>query len=112
MTEDAAASWPATDGASPVTTVMRRLSADLVQVAMAGEIDVSTVEAFRRTLAQAATHRAGRLEVDLSGITFFACVGVEVVIGMRATCPGLVVVGASEPVRRLFTLAGTADTLR
>lgn len=111
MTGDPAARRGDTDGTVEVTTVGRRLPADVVRVAIAGEIDSTTVDAFRQALDRAATDSPGRLEVDLSAVRFFACAGVHVVVGMRPATPGLVVVGASASVRRLFTLASAADVL-
>ncbi len=81
---------------------------------VAGEIDLATAPELARQLDRAGAVAA--VEVDLAEVTFMDGCGLRVLLAARARSngegrPGLALVGASRPVRRLFDLAGFADCL-
>jgi anti-anti-sigma regulatory factor len=111
MTGDPRARHTDVEGIFEVTTIVRWLATDVVRVVVAGDLDVVAVDAFGRALVLATRHRPTRLEVDLSAVTFCSCAAIDQVIRLRPATPGLVVIGAAPPVRRLFALAAAADLL-
>jgi anti-anti-sigma regulatory factor len=93
-----------------MATTVRRLPAGLVRVAVAGDVDLASLDEFRSALDQAARHRPARLQVDLSAVTFCASGAVDAVVNLRHVTD-LTVTGATAPTRRLFVLAGADDLL-
>jgi anti-anti-sigma factor len=76
-------------------------------VTVAGEIDDCTASALRQVLASAATIDAGRIELDLTDVTFFSCAGLTALFGaQRAAAGRLDLVGAGQRVRRVLELLG------
>jgi anti-sigma B factor antagonist len=97
------------DGDDPViTATVRRAAADVVCVDVAGEVDLATTAVFSATLRQAADLRPARLEVDLTGVTYMGCAGVEALVIAQLAVPALVAVTAPSAVRQLLALAGVA----
>lgn len=83
------------------------------RLCVVGELDMATAPELARELDRAA---AAAVTVDLTGVTFIDACGLRVLIGAHARGngdgrPGLWLVGASRPVRRLFDLAGTMGCL-
>jgi anti-anti-sigma factor len=76
------------------------------RVDVTGEVNLSSVAVLTEALSQAVNSRPARLDVDLSGVTFMGCAGVEVLVTARRAVPALTVVQSPNPVRRLLTLAG------
>ncbi|WP_433789421.1 STAS domain-containing protein [Actinoplanes sp. CA-252034] len=86
------------------------------RVAVAGEIDLSTVDMLRAKLLNvlSALH-PDRIEVDLAGVTFLDCSGLTVLIvaGNAAARTGcqLRIMNPQPLVRRVLDLAGLLDVL-
>lgn len=106
---------PAADGIGPLHVSARRTGADVV-LTLAGEIDIATTDRIRTVVAQSLREpRPDSLTVDLSGVTFCDCCGIEALEwaldrALRAqTRFGLN--GASTRLRRTFALARAGELL-
>ncbi len=82
----------------------------LTRVQVTGEIDEATVRQLREELNRAAD-RADRVELDLAAVDFMSCSGMRCLVDVRAALPGLRIVAASAPVRRLLSVYGADDLL-
>jgi anti-anti-sigma factor len=73
-----------------------------------GDVDEMTAPMLREVLSEAIAMRPSRLEVDLNGATFLARAGLNELVTAREACAGQVVlVGASQTVRRLLHVLDT-----
>ena len=81
-----------------------------VQIAVAGELDLSSALTFNDELRRAEDRRPQTLVLDLRRLRFMDSTGLRLIISAqsRARKRGrrLAIVLGSEPVRRLFRLAG------
>ncbi|WP_059011144.1 STAS domain-containing protein [Streptomyces specialis] len=82
---------------------------DRVTVSAAGELDFATLPRLRTALAAALATRPRSVDVDLSGVSFCDCAGVNVLLWARgqAVAEGIAfrVTGTGAPVvARLFHL--------
>jgi len=87
-----------------------------VQVAVIGEVDLSTSDLLRvRLLTVLSALRPHRIEVDLAGVTFLDCSGltVLVVLGQAAARLGcrLRITNPQPIVRRVLDLTGLLNVL-
>lgn len=88
-----------------ITTGSGPPASKVLRVTVAGDVDDSTAATLRQILASAVTIDVGRLELDLTGVTFFSCAGLTALIGARHAAAGrLELVGAGQPVRRVLQL--------
>lgn len=88
-----------------ITTVTRVGASRVLRVTVAGEIDDSTAPVLRQALADAITIDSGRLELDLTDVTFFSCGGLtELFAAWHAAGDRLELVGAGQQVRRVLRL--------
>ncbi|MET7403734.1 STAS domain-containing protein [Dactylosporangium sp. NPDC005572] len=73
-----------------------------LRVTVAGDVDAATaprLAAFLRT-----DRVVRRVELDLSGVTYFSSAGMEVVHGARRAGVDVVLVAVAPPVERLLAL--------
>ncbi|WP_327406752.1 ANTAR domain-containing protein [Streptomyces sp. NBC_01288] len=81
-------------------------------VVVSGEIDVDTEQAVRRALRLALARSSGGLDLDLAGVGFCDCAGLNVLLSVRTTALAdgktLGVRAASAAVARLFALTDTS----
>jgi len=81
-----------------------------VQIAVAGELDLSSALTFDDEIRRAEDRRPQTLVLDLRRLRFMDSTGLRLIISAqsRARTRGrrLAIVLGSEPVRRLFRLAG------
>lgn len=85
-------------------------------VTVAGELDYATRPRLRAALQDAFARGSYRVDVDLSGVTFCDCSGMNVLLeaSARAKASGTAfgLVGPLAPiVERLFRLTGTSGVL-
>lgn len=80
-------------------------------LAVAGELDLTTVGALEDQAAHALAARPARLVVDLAGLRFADCRGARALAAVAAspTCPVLVR-AVCGPVRRILAVTGTPLT--
>lgn len=82
-------------------------------VVVSGEIDIDTEQAVRRALGPALARSSGGLDLDLAGVGFCDCAGLNVLLSVRrlALADGktLGVRAASAAVARLFALTDTSS---
>lgn len=90
---------------------VRPLADGRSQASFVGEVDVTTVDQFRATLARAAG--AGPVVADLSELTYLDSAGVDVLFEVARRTPLEVVAGPQCPVRRLLDVVslGAVATL-
>lgn len=85
---------------------------------MTGEIDFAGAPAMQARIAAACgQHGEHRLVLDLSAVQFMDSSGLRTVLYMQGELAnepegGMVILGATEPVRRLLTLTGLERHLR
>jgi anti-anti-sigma factor len=89
-----------------ISTAVRRIGSDAVRVEVCGDVDLATAAVLAATLRQATDLRPVRLEVDLSGVTFLGCAGVDALRTARRAVPVMGLRGGTGAVRRLLALAG------
>jgi anti-anti-sigma factor len=94
------------DVGQEITTAVRRIGSDAVRVEVCGDVDLATAAVLAATLRQATDLRPVRLEVDLSGVTFLGCAGVDALRSARRAVPVMGLRGPNDAVRRLLALAG------
>src|SRR5690349_9693560 len=84
-------------------------------VEVAGEVDMASAPELSMQLGEAAWLTAGRLQVDLGGVTFFGGAGVRALVKtdrrLGSTGRGLRVVNASPVVHRVLALTDTMALL-
>jgi len=84
-------------------------------VRLHGELDLVTVEALRALLAEATADAPGKVVVDISDVPFVDVLSLSTILAaadaLRDRCAALVVVGASQSVRRLFEILNAQDVL-
>jgi anti-sigma B factor antagonist len=91
-------------------------STSIRRIAVAGDIDLATAPALRRTLIaalDAPPPTPAVLQVDLSGVGFLDSTGLGALIGVRNHAAGmncrLQIVGLQPAVRRTFAVTGLLD---
>jgi anti-anti-sigma factor len=82
-----------------------------VELALAGELDLATVELLRRALEEIEARRPAWLVIDLSELSFIDCSGVRALLEehRRAQARGrplLQIRSGPAPVQRVFRLTG------
>jgi anti-anti-sigma factor len=79
-------------------------------VGVSGEIDIASAPKLREELLSAVRRHGARLALDLGGVTFMDCAGINVLLAARrhARLEGgwVRVARASRRVRNVLTLAG------
>jgi anti-sigma B factor antagonist len=84
-------------------------------VRLHGELDLVTVEALRALLAEAAADAPPKVVVDINDVPFVDVLSLSTILaaadGMRERGGALLVVGASQSVRRLFDVLNAGDVL-
>ncbi len=86
------------------------------RVAVAGEIDYDSATLFKAALTRALGRRGDILEVDLAGVLFCDCAGLNVLLHVRKCAEGtgvtLTLARVGSPVLRLLTLTETSALFR
>jgi anti-sigma B factor antagonist len=79
-------------------------------VEICGEIDIQSAPALRDELLQVIRHYGPHLALDLSGVTFMDCAGINVLLATRRRAQledgSVRVIRASPRVRRMISLLG------
>jgi anti-anti-sigma factor len=100
---------------NPTLRIMeRRRASGAVVLTVQGEVDVATVGVLAERLGDAC-EPDGAVTVDLRRVSFMDCLGLRVLLdlherGIARRCRVEFVQGPA-PVRRLFEITGTLDTL-
>ncbi|MEU9148614.1 STAS domain-containing protein [Streptomyces sp. NPDC048349] len=85
------------------------------EVTVSGEVDLHTAGHLREALVAALTIYRGAIAVDLHGVGFCDCAGLNALLAARSiadqTRRPLRVTTASRPVGRLLDVTGTRPTL-
>jgi len=116
-----ALSGSAPAGERTVADVRRSMTVRLTEVsggglraAVRGEVDLGCAETLHRVLQGGLRRSPGGLDLDLSGIDFFDCSGLNVLLRLRRTarelCIPLRLVHPAAAVTRILELTG-ADVL-
>ena len=107
--------FPASTGDGRAMTVLVDEQDSSLKVTVTGELDVSTVPAFNKELAELRHSSAGAVVLDLSGTTFMDSTGLSAVLvaEMHARMRGqrFVVVAGPPHVHELFKLTGVDNFL-
>jgi anti-sigma B factor antagonist len=84
-------------------------------IAASGELDIDTAPGLRTAVESCLPRRPRALEIDLSGVTFCGCEGLNVLLWARCQAAaggiGFRVLAPRPQPSRLFHLTGTAVTL-
>lgn len=106
---------PGVLGERPVTPleIGTHRTGDRTTVVAVGEIDMDTCPILRRSLYEALSASVRGIELDLAGVRFCDCSGLNVLMlaGRNAAAEGRTVVvrSASPAVERLLTATGTSS---
>ena len=109
---------PAVDppSASASLKIVTRPAGTRTVVVVSGEIDIDTEQAVRCALRPALARSPGGLDLDLAGVGFCDCAGLNVLLSLRRTALSdgktLGVRAVSAAVERLFTLTDTSSLFR
>lgn len=99
----------ATSVPSPLTIEVAK-DGDHAAVTLVGEIDLATQVDLRQVLTDLVVSGQIHLTIDLSGVSFIDSTGLGVLIGARRRVHvlhgSLAIVGAHEPVMRVFEITG------
>ena len=87
-----------------VAVQVQRRQPHLVHIRVAGELDQANLEPLRRALTDLADLRPDLVTLDLTGVEFMSCAAMRYLLDARTGLPGLRIVAASAPVRRLAAL--------
>jgi anti-anti-sigma factor len=100
----------------PGLTVERRSHGRREIVALAGELDLSTVAELEAGIEEACSNGAGELVLDLEELSFMDSTGLSAILTTQDRCAGqgceLLLSGAQPAVHRLFELTGVLSCLR
>jgi anti-sigma B factor antagonist len=84
-------------------------------VRLHGELDLVTVEALRALLAEASAGSPQKIIVDITDVPFVDVLSMSTILAaadaLRERDAALIVVGASQSVRRLFEVLNAQDVL-
>ena len=84
-------------------------------VRLHGELDLVTADALRALLAEAASEEPAKVVVDITDVPFVDVISLSTILAaadaMRERDTPLIVVGASQSVRRLFEVLNAQDVL-
>lgn len=90
-------------------------TAGRIRAAVSGEIDLVSATTLRHVLEDCLRSAPGALDVDLSGVSFFDCSGLNVLLHIRTRAREcaipLLVTGSPPTVARLLDVAGASDLL-
>jgi anti-anti-sigma factor len=96
----------------PAFAIERHADGGDTLVRVTGGVDMSTVAAFERALAEAFAQGSGDVRLDLSEVTFFGSEGVRALIAAQgapaASGRTVRVVAASPIARRVLEITGLA----
>lgn len=96
--------------------IQSRLADGVLRLSVFGELDLASAPVLARRLEGLRAAGSPPIEVDLGDVTFIDASGLRALLEAHAVlnatgAPGLCLVDASPPVRRLFDLTGTSDRL-
>jgi anti-sigma B factor antagonist len=84
-------------------------------VRLHGELDLVTVDALRALLAEASADGPAKVVVDITQVPFIDVLSLSTILAaadsLRESGAALLVVGASQSVRRLFEVLNAQDVL-
>ena len=87
-----------------------REEGELVRIAVAGELDLSSALTFDEELRRAEERRPKTLVIDLSGLRFLDSTGLRLIMSAQARARKrgvrLAIVEGGDAVKRIFRLAG------
>ncbi|MFE2754667.1 STAS domain-containing protein [Actinosynnema sp. NPDC059335] len=112
-TADHTLEWDMDDFTDAVTFTTREVSAGVVVVAVAGELDMATTPAVEGHVRAVLGRPVRVLVLDLSGVTFLGSTGINMLIALRAACvaedTALRLVVTTKVVRQPLQLTGLVD---
>lgn len=89
-------------------TVRAARRADVIHLALAGDLDAATAHVFEAAVAPL----TGPVVVNLSGVAFLSCAGVRALLDAHERIPELSVVpGTAHAVRRCLAVTGAGEIL-
>jgi anti-sigma B factor antagonist len=98
-----------------IATFETSWDAGLAVVTATGEIDFDTAPELRVALYAAVDAGAGRVVVDMAGVTFVDSSGLSALVGaqkrMRGSESDVVLVGPPAVVERLLAITGLTDSI-
>lgn len=102
---------PPGDRQGPLLGIETHPAGDWTLVVVSGAIDIVTERALREALRQALARSARGLDLDLSGVDFCDCSGLNVLLRLRQRAldegKTIAIQATSTVVRRLFSVTGT-----
>jgi anti-anti-sigma factor len=100
----------------PPIKVSSTVTGNAAVVEVAGDLDVDTASELRLALYRCVRERPGSLTVDLSGVEFSDCAGLNVLLWARRwaieTGAGFRLLNARPQFVKLLAMTGTAELFR
>lgn len=95
---------------TPLRLSVGRPLPGVIVVTVSGEIDFATSPTLAVAVSEAALEEPRHVVLDLGGVTFFSCAGVEALLSARGHGPALHLTGVrgNRPVELVLTLTRTA----
>jgi anti-sigma B factor antagonist len=97
---------------APLGIQTRADSAGAPVIAVSGDLDISSVERLRSTVAQVAAQRPDQLTFDVSELRFMDSAGISVLLGAASSVPTVRLLNPTAPVRRVIELTGLTGLLQ
>ncbi|MEV8510087.1 STAS domain-containing protein [Actinoplanes sp. NPDC051475] len=91
------------DGPENIFSATTSVADDHVTVVVSGEVDMSTADGMFRA---ATDESAGRVTLDLRGVTFFDSAAIHTLIRLAERYPAALEVIPSPQVRRVLDISG------
>ncbi|MEV4638479.1 STAS domain-containing protein [Actinoplanes sp. NPDC049548] len=91
------------DGPENIFSATTSVADDRVTVVVTGEVDMSTADGMFRA---ATDEEAGRVTLDLRGVTFFDSAAIHTLIRLAERYPAALEVIPSPQVRRVLDISG------
>jgi anti-anti-sigma factor len=96
----------------PAELTVTHSSEDGVPVlALSGELDMSNAAAVRQAIASSGAERAGRLVLDLSGLTFIDSAGIAVLLEAAERLDSVSLRAPAPAVWRVIEITGLTQVL-
>jgi len=80
-------------------------------IRIAGDLDISSVDALREAVGAATAAAPEHITFDLSELRFMDSAGISVLLGAARDVPGVTLLKPTPPVKRVIELTGLTDVL-
>lgn len=83
-----------------------------VEIAVTGDLDLSSVDGVRRAIEEALSSKPERVRFNLAKLDFMDSTGLSLFLTVAETVPIVEIINPAPFVRELIEMTGLSDTLR